>query len=346
MKKRLCVLLILLWGSIAHATAPALFGMVIHVAADDMLNVRARPDYRSRKLGAFPNSAHVYIDRCRRIGRSRWCHIHPDPLVDYGGAAGWVNAKFLRESNRGYVQIKGRKNNCYVSLKCRSGQCLVVTKLLGEEKVTGLRTEWIARSRLIGASNFSAQREGEEGYCVSMNHIGAYLKTQRHPQKHPHRDPSYTAAMQMVKALADKNLSAILPLIHPTQGIRLSEMVRFGGEDDKHFTRKSFETYWKNRREINWGHTYGKGDLIHKDLRDYLDDLSIPPASINQKSKLSKDLRGFPPQGFGALKGYSLRHTNPHSDTREYDWSGMVIILAPHQGHWYVVGMFRDRWTI
>jgi len=347
MKRVFLVLLFFLWGAEAYATVPAFFGTVIHVAADDTLNVRARPDYRSHKLGAFPNGAHVYIDRCRQIGRSRWCHIHPDPLVDYGGAAGWVNAKFLRESNRGYVQIKGRKNNCYVSLKCRNEKCLVVTKLLGEEKVTGLRTEWIARSRLIGASNFSAQRKGEEGYCVSMNYIEAYLKTQRqNPQKHPHRDPSFATAMQMAQALTDKKLSAILPLIHPTKGIRLSEMVRFGGEDDKHFTRKSFETYWKNHRQINWGYTYGKGDLIRKDLRRYLSDLSIPPTSINQKSKLSKDLRGFPAQGFGALKGYSLRHTNPHSDTREYDWSGMVIILALHQGRWYVVGMFRDRWTI
>ncbi len=342
MKKHWHILILLLWTTALHATTPALFGTVIHVAANDTLNVRTHPDYHSRKLGAFPNGAHVYIDQCRRIGRSRWCHIHPDALVDYGGAAGWVNAKFLRESNYGYVRIKGRKNGCYVSLKCQGSRCLIVTRLLGEEKITGLRTEWIARSRLIGASNFSAQNEKEEGYCVSLHYIDDYLKKKQ--QKH--HDPAYDTAQQMIKALSTKNLSAILSLIHPLKGIRLSEMVCFGGKDDKRFTRKQFKIYWKNNRSIDWGHTYGRGDLIQKDLRNYVDNLSLNPGSINKIEKLDKKLRCFPTQGFGTLRGYSLRHTHPQSKTAEYDWRGIVIILSLYRGHWYVIGMLRDRWTI
>ncbi len=342
MQKIIHVFLLLLWTSAAKATAPALFGTAIHVAANDTLNVRAQPDYHSRKLGAFPNGAYVYIDQCRQIGRSRWCHIHPDSLADYGGASGWVNAKFLRESNHGYVRIKGRKNGCFVSLKCRGGNCLVVTQLLGKENVTGLRTEWIARSRLIGASNFSAQNEKEEGYCVSLNYVDDYLKK----KQKTHHDPAYDTALHMIKALSTKNISAILSLIHPHKGIRLSEMVCFGSKDDKLFTRKQFKTYWKNNQPIDWGHTYGRGDLIRKNLRNYVDDLSLDPRSINKIEKLDNKLRCFPVQGFGTLRGYSLRHTNPRSDTRDYDWQGIIIILAPYQGHWYVVGMLRDRWTI
>ena len=342
MKRFVRSLSLLLWTATAHAAAPALFGTVIHVAADDTLNVRAQPDYRSRKLGAFPNGAHVYIDRCRQIGRSRWCHIRPDALVDYGGVAGWVNAKFLREDNHGYVRIKGRKNGCYVSLKCRGGNCLVVTRLLGEETVTGLRTEWIARSRLAGANKFGAQRDGEEGYCTSQQWIDDYLKK----KEKSHHDPAYDTAQRMIKALSTQDLSAILSLIHPIKGIRLSEMVRFGSKDDKLFTRKQFQTYWKNHRQLNWGYTYGRGDLIRKDLRHYIDDLALDPGSITKVSKLSNRLRDFPAKGQGKLRGYSLRHTNPHSKTRDYDWRGIIIVLAPYQGHWYVVGMLRDRWTI
>ena len=262
--------------------------------------------------------------------------------MDYGGAAGWVNAKFLRESNHGYVRIKGRTNSCYVSLKCRGGKCLVVTRLLGEEKITGLRTEWIARSRLMGASNFGAQREGEEGHCVSLNAIDDYLKK----KQKTHHDPANNAARRMIDALSAKNLSTILSLIHPVKGIRLSEMVRFGSKDDKLFTRKQFKIYWKNHQQLNWGYTYGRGDLIRKDLRHYVDDLSLNPKSITKITKLNKHLYGFPTRGFGTLRGYSLRHTNPHSDTRDYDWRGIIIVLAPYQKHWYVVGMLRDRWTI
>ncbi len=342
MKKRLLSLLPLLWTGAVYAATPALFGTVTHVAADDTLSVRAQPDYRSRKLGAFPNGAHVYIDRCRRVRRSRWCHIHPDTLMDYGGVAGWVNAKFLRESNHGYVQIAGRTNGCYVSLKCKDAQCLVVTRLLGDPTVTGLHTEWIARSQLTAANNFSAQREGEEGYCVTLNYVDDYRKK----KQKTHHDPAYEVATKMTHALSNKTLTTLLSLIHPLQGIRLSEMVRFGSKDDKIFTRKLFETYWKNHQQLDWGHTYGRGDLIRKDLWHYVDSLSINSGSINKIEKLDKRLRGFPAQGLGTLRGYSFRHTNPRSGTRDYDWRGIVIILAPHQGHWYVVGMLRDRWTI
>ena len=347
MRRATRIFLLFLWAGVLHAADPALFGTVIHIAANDTLNVRAHPDYHSHKLGAFPNGAHVTIDRCRRIGRSQWCHIHPDPLVDYGGASGWVNAKFLQESNYGYVRIKGRKNSCYVSLRCRDKKCLVITRLLGQETVTGLRTEWIDRSLLVGASNFSAQSEGEEGYCVSLNYVKDYLGKQRlKPLGKTYHDPAYDVASQMINALSNKNLPTILSLIHPVKGVRLSEMVRFGGNDDKLFTRKMLKTYWKNHQKIDWGYTYARGDLLRKDLWHYLHDLSLNPRSINQVAKLDKRLRGFPVQEFGALRGYSLRHTSFHSDTHDYDWQGIIIILALYQGDWFVVGMLRDRWTI
>jgi len=95
MKSMLTVLLIF---SALHAKAyipDALFATVVHVGADDTLSVREQPDYQSRKLGAFPNDARVYLDRCTYKGCSHWCHIHPDSLVDYGGTAGWVNSRYL-----------------------------------------------------------------------------------------------------------------------------------------------------------------------------------------------------------------------------------------------------------
>ena len=95
MKSMLTVLLI--FGTL-HAKAyipDALFATVVHVGADDTLSIREQPDYYSRKLGAFPNDARVYLDRCTHKGHSHWCHVHPDSLVDYGGTAGWVNARYL-----------------------------------------------------------------------------------------------------------------------------------------------------------------------------------------------------------------------------------------------------------
>ncbi len=265
-----------------------LFATVINVANNDMLNVREKPDYHSRKVGTFPNGAEVYIDKCVKTAHSRWCYIHPDSLIDYGGTSGWVNAKFLRESNYGYVRIKGHKNNCFVSLKCQDKKCLIVTKLLGKETVTGLETEWFERSRLIAADKFSAMKDTEEGYCVSLSYIDEFLqKRNSQLSGETHHNTAFDRAEMMIEALSDKNLSDIISLIHPVKGIRLSEMIIFGSKNDKLFSRSKFKHYWNNGRKIKCGYTYGRGDPIVKNLKEYVDSLSLHPETINRTGEVS-----------------------------------------------------------
>jgi hypothetical protein len=156
-----------------------LFGVVTGVAADDVLNVRARPDYRSAKVGALDPDTQVYVDRCRTIGRSRWCRIHTNPLMG-NQAKGWVNARFLRPVNRGYVTIKGRKNGCFYALSCaKDGRCDVVMHIYGGSRIKGLDHEHITRLQLRPSNNFEAMDESEDGYCVAGRYIEDYLAKRR-----------------------------------------------------------------------------------------------------------------------------------------------------------------------
>jgi uncharacterized protein YraI len=67
---------------------------VTGVAANDVLNIRAEPSYRSAKIGEIPHNGRGLENLgCKGALPNRWCRIN------YQGVEGWVSGKFLREGN-------------------------------------------------------------------------------------------------------------------------------------------------------------------------------------------------------------------------------------------------------
>jgi len=95
--------------------------------------------------------------------------------------AGWVNAKYLKFSNRGYVIING-KRNCSYALKCVDDKCEVVDDFEKNDPIeyekTGLHTRWVERKYLKGESNFGVTPDTIDGYCNNKIYIDNYLKKQ------------------------------------------------------------------------------------------------------------------------------------------------------------------------
>ena len=80
-------------------------------------------------------------------------------------------------------------------------------------------------------------------------------------------------------------------------------------------------------------------------LYDYMLKLAKPLNDISKIEKL-KTLKGFHCPSGMKCKGYEVFWIHERSETKEYDWQGLVVILEKYQGKWYVAGLFRDRWTI
>jgi len=179
--------LLLLAILVVDAKPIGLFAKVTGVASDDMLNVRANPNYKARNVGTLPPGAMIGIERCRKIGRSQWCRVYQLVQNYYSDNfhPGWVNAHFLEPSNRGYVRIKERKNDCYYALKCRRERCEVVIGALYDDKdtLTQLQKEWIDRKKLRGESRFGAAADDMEGYCTFDHRVKAYEKKKRSREK-------------------------------------------------------------------------------------------------------------------------------------------------------------------
>jgi len=340
----------LLYAKNNDNSTTALFGAVTGVRSNDTLNVRAQPNYHAKKIGKLPPDARIGVDRCIQLDKSRWCRIHhlaQYDYEDYGANApdGWVNARYLKFYNQGYVLIDG-KGNCDYVLGCKKNVCQQVTDIKTDTKgeIVSLRTQAISRKRLKGASHFGAAADtGGDGYCTDGNYIQDFLRT--HPNYlSASKNTARARANAFLKALQNhSNPRQLLALVHPKKGIIASAHVYFG-KNDVHISHHDFANLNKiGKKQRFWGEDDAKGEAIRMSLNDFLS--SLVQSRTPTKVKQLKEFKGFKSHGIATI-GYEYYWINAHSKTKDYDWQGLVILLQQHKGKWYVVGILRDRWTI
>lgn len=84
----------------AEAQGPAYF-KIANVAADDMLNIRAKRDHKSQRIGRIPPNAtcvqNLIVERA----------YHPWVKIKYAGVIGWVNSRYLDGSEDPSCQRTG-----------------------------------------------------------------------------------------------------------------------------------------------------------------------------------------------------------------------------------------------
>lgn len=99
----LAVLPILAFGSSSLATSGPGCLVVVNIAANDALNLRAEPSAQSAIVGILPPGRHgiIHLDApwvpVSLAWGSRWC-----PVTHYDGGnvtKGWVKARFVRDSD-------------------------------------------------------------------------------------------------------------------------------------------------------------------------------------------------------------------------------------------------------
>ena len=333
-----------------------LFATVINLVENDTLRVRENPDYHAKKIGALPIDAYVGVGICKEVRHATWCEVHHVALRDYAdfgydAKPGWVNARYLKFINNGYVIID-KKPNCDYALKCIEEMCEVVTDYTMDtaSNIVSLTIKKIKRERLHTESNFGAMEENADGYCTSGGMIEYYLTQKRtHELLKEDNDGIKKRLIDIVDVLGRVkygDAQEFIFYIHPLKGITMTWNVRFGGKEDMHFGYSDIKHIEKNRyQKIDWGQTYGKGDDVFMSLYDYMNSLSLSVSDITKIETL-KDLKGFKCHARSECKGYEVFWINNTSETKEYDWLGLVIILEKYKDIWYVVGLLRDRWTI
>ena len=320
----------------------ALFAYVSGVASNDTLSVRVKPDWRSKKITKLPPNAYVGVDKCIKLGRSNWCKVYDVNINlgqyhEYGNKLpGWVNAKYLKFKSRGFVAIYGNNHSCNYAIGCRMGSCKVVTNAtLKKGEVVSIKTKNYPRRVLKGIGELDIN-SGSEGYACNRlgSKIDSYLANYNTSPK--------SRAKGFLQALESQNIYKIIKYIHPKYGITVTNKLSFSEVGAKNFSKDSFVKVYKRGRKLNWGSSYGRGEIVKKSLKTVLNHIIRP---INQMSRVKhlNNLKGF--SKFKNLLAYEFFWRGKGADA-SYSWQGAVVILAKHKAKWYVVGVLRDRWVV
>ena len=328
-----------------------LFATVVNIDSDDTLNVRQDPSYRAKKIGALPLEAYVGVDVCQHKGRALWCKIHHIAQRDYDAYGpetpdGWVNAKYLRFIDSGYVLVDGKPNCDYV-LGCESGMCELVADYSYDENHTiiSLKTKKIARKRLRGSSNFGAMTPGVSGYCGVGNKIEDYLRAKSIRAFSTYsKDPAYQRAFLFLQRFDLFWVENMLPFIHPQRGLRVGYQTHFSGYDRVVFPKELKRMEKQREKRYFWGYENATGEKIYKSLYDVLWEMTPDLSTLKEVQPLP-DLRGFPCKRGQVCKGYVFYSYEKPRDI-DFGWQGLVVIVEQIEGKWYVVGVLRDRWEI
>jgi len=354
MRLRVCVAVSVMLFSMGWAEDvvryPPLFASVTGVAENDTLNVRAKPDYRSRKRASLPDGAYVGVDRCRQKGDSVWCLIHHIAQHDYEGYGwnapeGWVNARYLKFGNRGYVLIDGKARCDYVT-GCQNGVCNRVADytLNKAYEILSVKMEKIARSRLKGESHFGAMDPEGDGYCTHGNRVNAYL-VRRNIQTLSgfSDDPGYQKALRFIQAYTPERPEEWSRYIHPERGVRVGYETCFSKGDRVVFPPVIEQMEKERHQTYVWG-TAVNDEKVVMSLYALFKWME-PDLGHLKEVQILPSLRGFPcPQG-SKCKGYVFYSYEKPRES-DFSWQGMVVIMEKRGDKWYVAGLLHDRWTI
>ena len=157
------------------------------------------------------------------------------------------------------------------------------------------------------------------------------------------------------QALATQNYSAIASHIHPIKGVRFSMYAYVQPEQDKVFSRQQFAKYLQQDRiKFTWGITDGRGDLYIATLPDYLN--KWVDAEQYNGSTYPNTITFNEPQGSGnSINNLTNIYPNAdfvefyHAGTEQYagiDWHSLRLVFEPYQGHYYLVAIVNDQWTV
>lgn len=348
--KLLIVLSFFVTANASKKTYPAIFAGVTNVAEDDVLNVRASPNYRSKKVGELYNERVVVIDYCldKKNGKALWCKIHRLNELGAENVKGWVNANYLTFFDNGYVLIDG-KHDCTYALRCKGNKCLIAYNP-NRNKPNIIKTRWISRNRLSGTSRYIDDDDPNASgysYCGNEKEMDRYYKRVRANAYVSSNSNARVSALKFVSILnnhfSGKNIASFM---HPKKTITLSYSTHFLRKNDKTFKRADFVNLEKSRyKKLYWGRDENSEEKIYMSLYNYMKKLKKPHFYETMKVMKLKNLKGFTCLSKKCV-GYEILWQNNHTQTDAQDWHGVVVILEKYQGKWYIVGLLRDRWTI
>jgi len=304
---------------------PPLIGTVKNVPRGDVLNIRAKPNYRTKKIGFLKNAEDVEVFKCIRVGsKSIWCKIgffgiKAQMYEGFKGVErGWVNAKYLNLSYSFYAMrnedLSREDGLCIYSLGCKNGIC----KIIDSGGVSKIK-----RSKISAFFPYG-------GYCDYIVIPGEKVQKYKNLK---------FLVLDVDKWVSSGYVDKMKQRIHPKKGVLITYYTTFARKN-KHFSADSFAKFYNSDKKLYWGESDGRGDKIYLSLREFFNEFH------NYNGAYEDDVKKVNPSRFDFpyTKGVVAYEIAQKSD--DNSWKHLVVVLQKYKGRYYVVGLLFNRWTI
>ena len=324
------------------APVPPYYGtyMVVNVASDDVLNVRAHAGVAHPIVGVIPpNGMGVQITGAgEQVDSALWAPI------EYKEIAGWVNSNYLAPQVYTVVNVA---SDDVLNVRANAG---VAHPIVGAIPPQGMGVQVTGAGEQVDGSLWAPIQYGGVTGWVNSNYL-AY-------QAGWVDEAVAAQAAKIIMALKNRNLENLSRLVHPDTGVRFSPYtyvrVEPGSPDgaDLVFSSAHIANFFADQTVYNWGHFDGSGNPIDLAFEAYFERFIYDADFARPRAVGYNEIIG---------RGNTINNiaeVYPSAVTIEYhfegidptyaglDWKSLRLVLEEKEGAWYLVGLVHDEWTI
>jgi hypothetical protein len=160
-----------------------------------------------------------------------------------------------------------------------------------------------------------------------------------------------TAAVHVINALAEKDMTRLANFVHPEMGVRFSPY-GFVREEHKVFMPGELDALIGSEQVYTWGAYDGTGDPIDLTFDDYYQEFvySSDFANPEQMGVNERIGQGNTINNIGEFyPGSSFVEYHFSGFEEQYegmDWESLRLVFVQEDGSWWLVGIVHDEWTI
>lgn len=158
-------------------------------------------------------------------------------------------------------------------------------------------------------------------------------------------------ALDVVEYLQERDLSALIPLIDPEQGLRFSPYPHINTDTDLVFKADALPSF-KDTNKLQWGIADGSGEALDLSFRDYYekfvynnDFADAPNVSVNKilakGNSESNITKVYPSASY-----VEFYFPGFDKELDGMDWQSLVLVFIPSADDWKLVDIVHGQWTI
>ena len=314
--------------------------MVVNVASDDVLNVRANAGVSHPIVGVIPhNGTGVQVTGAgEQVDGVLWVPIK------YKEIAGWVNSNYL--AHQAYTVVNVASEDV-LNVRANAG---VAHPIVGTIPPQGMGVQITGAGEQVDGSLWVPIEYKETTGWVNSNYLANQVGWVD--------EAVAVQAAGIIVALKNRNLENLSGLVHPDKGVRFSPYtyVRVGPGSpegaDLVFSSAHIASFFSDQTVYNWGRFDGSGEPIDLTFEAYF-----------ARFIYDADFAWPHAVGYNEIIGWgntinNIAEVYPSAVTIEYhfegfdptfaglDWRSLRLVLEEKEGAWYLVGIVHDEWTI